>query len=67
MALNVLLFGRKITPIPVSLISFRLRNFQLILGFEKRTGKRAILKKERKKEREEMDVKILNVTRLFKG
>lgn len=54
MALNVLLFGRKITPIPVSLINFRLGNFQLILGFEKRTGKRAILKKkkERKKERD---------------
>lgn len=49
-ALNVLLFGRKITPTPVSLISFRLRNFQLILGFEKRTGKRAILKKKEERD-----------------
>lgn len=50
MALNVLLFGRKITPIPVSLINFRLGNFQLILGFEKRTGKRAILKKKEERD-----------------
>ena len=49
-ALNVLLFGRKITPIPVSLINFRLGNFQLILGFEKRTGKRAILKKKEERD-----------------
>lgn len=36
---------------------FSPKNFQLTLGFEKRTGKRAILK-EKKKEIEEIDVKI---------
>lgn len=36
---------------------FSPKNFQLTLGFEKRAGKRAILK-EKKKEIEEIDVKI---------